>query len=72
MKLLLELEENEQICSLLGEKSEEVLSYAETAACEEDAGGRRALRKVKEILAGFGIDIMSVGAVELIKRLAGI
>ena len=66
------MKKTSRFCSLLGEKSEEVFSYAETAACEEDAGGRRALRKVKEILAGFGIDIMSAGAVELIKRLAGI
>lgn len=72
VKLLLDLEENEQIRSFLGEKSEEVFSCAETAACEEGAGGKRALRKVKEILTGFGIDIMSAGAVELIKRLAGI
>lgn len=30
------------------------------------------MRKVTELLTGFGIDIMSAGAVELIKRLAGI
>lgn len=72
MKLLLEFEENERIRSLFGEKSEEVFSCAKIAACEEGTARRRALHKVKELLTGFGIDIMSAGAVELIKRLAGI
>ncbi len=71
VKLLLDLEDNEKLRSLFGEKSEEIFSYSEAAACEEGSSGRRALRKVKEILAGFGIDVMSAGAIELIKRLAG-
>ena len=72
VKLLLELEENEGLRSLFGEKSSEVFSCAKVAACGEGGDRGRALRKVTELLAGFGIDIMSVGAVELIKRLAGI
>lgn len=72
VKLLLELEENEGLRSLFGEKGREVFSCAKVAACGEGGDRGRALRKVTELLTGFGIDIMSAGAVELIKRLAGI
>lgn len=72
VKLLLELEENEGLRSLFGEKGREVFSCAKVAACGEGGDRGRALRKVAELLTGFGIDIMSAGAVELIKRLAGI
>ena len=72
VKLLLELEENEGLRSLFGEKGREVFSCAKVAACGEGGDRGRALRKVKELLTGFGIDIMSAGAAELIKRLAGI
>lgn len=58
--------------SLFGEKGREVFSCAKVAACGEGGDRGRALRKVTELLTGFGIDIMSAGAVELIKRLAGI
>ena len=72
VKLLLELEENEGLRSLFGEKCREVFSCAKVAVCGEGGDRGRALRKVTELLTGFGIDIMSAGAVELIKRLAGI